>query len=536
MATGLNQHGIQMVESNDIERAKRELQLVVMAVLLGVFSFGSLLLAYHFADGDLWAKLAIGASVSIKGEIPRHDVFAFTPVLPIYVDHEWGAGTVFFGVLKYLGSPGLMGLKLVLFFGALAFAISAARREQGTHIASILLLAIPAAATLAPGFIPTIRSQVFTYFFFGALLWCLGEIRSGRNTRSAGIVTVLIVWLWSNLHGGFAAGLGTIGVFAAEALFFRRNARVLILVSLGAFGVTFLNPYGIEFWKQLLPALLHPRPLIGEWRPMTAWEIDAYTGFRILFVIAGLSIAFGWHQQPLEKRNWPGLAMVAITAILAWRSRRHAPFFGVAVLAVVAPYFEATLRSAIGGLAPKGKWNPYAALVGVYGLCALIAAGKFLPNASFQVLAPVGHDPVREADILSLAGAKGNLATPFAWGSYCAWRLHPDIKISHDGRYEAAYPESTFELNNAFFEKRGTNWTRLVKDHTVDFVLLDLQHELLKPEDLRPLGYQLVWLHEGVSALMSLEKHAPLLQKTVAALPPTTIDPLDPKIPERWWK
>jgi hypothetical protein len=46
----------------------------------------------------------------------------------------------------------------------------------------------------------------------------------------------------------------------------------------------------------------------------------------------------------------------------------------------------------------------------------------------------------------------------------------------------------------------------------------------------------LVWLDQGhTSALMALQKHAGLLCRTAAALPPTTIDPLDAGIPDRWW-
>ncbi|MGZ4962050.1 MAG: hypothetical protein ACXWC8_05785, partial [Limisphaerales bacterium] len=168
------------------------------------------------------------------------------------------------------------------------------------------------------------------------------------------------------------------------------------------------------------------------------------------------------------------------------------------------------------------------------GALALGVACYALPQASWQVLAPVGHDPVREADILAQSQLSGNVAAPFGWGSYTSWRLYPKIKISHDGRYEAAYPESTFELNNAFFERKG-DWQRLIRDYPVDFVILDLEHEWLRPQDLIGQGYVLVWEQEHVSALMALEKHAAALKAIVRDLPPYTINPLDASIPEKWW-
>jgi hypothetical protein len=141
-------------------------------------------------------------------------------------------------------------------------------------------------------------------------------------------------------------------------------------------------------------------------------------------------------------------------------------------------------------------------------------------------LSPIGEYPVREVDILAMAGAKGNAATPFAWGSYVSWRLYPNVKISMDGRYETTYPESTFELNNAFYDHKG-DWLRLCRAFKVDYVILDLQEEQLRPEELQAAGYALITNVDNVSALLCLPEHAPLLQKAARDLPPLTVDPLD---------
>src|SRR5436190_282601 len=91
--------------------------LMFAAAVLGVLSFGLMLASRHIADGDLWAKLSLGAHVWKFGSLPHHDVFAFTQVLPEYVDHEWGAGAIFYGLLKFFGPTSLMWLKTVLAFG-----------------------------------------------------------------------------------------------------------------------------------------------------------------------------------------------------------------------------------------------------------------------------------------------------------------------------------------------------------------------------------------------------------------------------------
>jgi hypothetical protein len=597
----------QTIASKRFAASSIEQVLLPLTAMLGVLSFGSLLCSGRITEGDLWAKLALGAHVWKFGSLPQHDSFAFTPVLPDYVDHEWGAGTIFFGLLKFLGPNSLMGLKVVLAFGAITAALMTARRA-GCDWKSLLILAIPCASCVVLGYVPVIRSHAFTYFFFALTLLCLEEIVAAPGETGIGEMSenrapsqhsnkllVLVPWpaltlvavmlLWVNVHGGFAAGLGTIALYTSLVVFLKFFSRFfvavspesaagiwifqgmrrshetllqLLVVTLGCLLVTCINPYGPKFWLYVLPALLAKRPLIAEWQSLAMFANDAFTPFRILFAIVLLSILVGWKDT--QRKSWSGLMMLVVTALLAWRSRRHAPFFGIAALCFAGPFVASTLRRIVGPWChtPSAEefktdptnlgfpspqpspshfspeWILSFTLFVLYSFLAFYASTHWLPNASFQVLAPVGHDPVREADILSLARVKGNLATPFHWGSYCAWRLYPNIKISMDGRYEAAFPESTFQLNARFFDKAGSDWDRLIRDYPVDYVLLDLSQSALRPDDLRAYGYVLIWETEGSSALLCLEKHAQHLRQTAIALPQTTINPLDPRIPDTW--
>ena len=503
-----------------------------LAVVLGFFSFGVVLAAHNITDGDLWNKLAIGAHVWKYGTLPMHDTFAFTPVLPRYIEHEWGAGTIFFCALKFFGPAGLMTLKIMLAFGALA-AATAAGRKIGCAWETLLVLAIPAAACVLLGYIPVLRSHTFTYCFFAITLLGLEEIRAGKKWPV--FVLPLMMIAWSNIHGGFAAGLGAIAVYLAFSFFTRRQIKPMLFTAVACGAATMANVYGLKFWTYLIPALLNKRPEIAEWQPLPLFANDVFLSFRILFALVFLLMLVTWRRT--EKKSRPGLALLALTAALAWHSRRHAPFFGVAALAFAGPFLQTALADLAACLPRRlrAAFKPALAATMLLGAVAIFVAVDFLPNASFVLLAPVGHDPVREADILSIAQAKGNLATPFGWGSYCSWRLYPRIKISMDGRYDSAFPESTFELNDDFYGKRGPDWDRLIRDYQVDYVILEFTQERLRPEDLLDHGYVLIWLTKGHSALMALQKHAGQLQRVAAELPPTTINPVDASIPDRWW-
>jgi hypothetical protein len=488
-----------------------------LIALLGAASLSVILAFHNITDGDLWAKLAIGESVWNTGHILRHDVYAFTPTLPEYIDHEWGAGVVFYDLLRWFGPASLIVLRTVLALGMLAAAAYAGRR-QGCGATVLLLLAVPAAAAILTGFIPVVRSHVFTFFLFAATLACVEELRSGA--RWPAIVLPLITLAGTNLHGGFVIALGVVLFYCAVGWFERRNRALLAGTAAACVAVTLMNPYGLNFWRYLIPAILHPRARIAEFRPPPLLAWDDFWGFRLVFVVVVVAVAAGWRR--ISRPNLPGLVVLAGTALMGWHSRRHGPFLGVAALAFAGPYAEAALKAPAARL----KFNPILAVGILYLGIAMFVVMRFLPGASLQPLAPVGEDPVREADILTLAGARGNLATPFAWGSYLSWRLYPNIKISMDGRYETTYPESTFALNNNFFDHQA-DWFRLCRDYKVDFVILDLQTEQLRPEDLMAKGYVLIWKQDDLSALLALPDHAPPLLQTAKTLPPTTIDPLD---------
>lgn len=485
--------------------------------LLGVLSLAVVLAFHNITDGDLWAKLAIGESVWKTGHVPLRDVYAFTPTVPEYIDHECGAGVVFYEMLRWFGPGSLIVLRIVLAVGLLNAAAGAGWR-QGCGGNVLLLLALPATAAILTGFIPVVRSHVFTFFLFAATLLCVEELRKGAKWPA--LALPLLTLAGANLHAGFVVSLGVVFFYCAAGWVAGKNRTLMAGTAVACAIVTLINPYGPKFWRYLIPALLHPRARIAEFRPPPLLAWDDFWGFRLLFVLTVVAVAAGWRR--VERKNFLGLIVLAGTAFMGWHSRRHGPFFGVAALAFAGPYFEAALQ----GPARRLKINPLYGVGILYVGIAFFVALKFLPGASLQPLAPVGEDPVREADILALARAKGNLATPFAWGSYLSWRLYPGIKISMDGRYEAAYPESTFALNNDFFDHTG-DWFRICREYKVDYVILDLQTERLRPEDLIGKGYVLIWKDDSVSALLALPEHLRELLQTAQNLPSTTIDPLD---------
>ncbi|MDX2175385.1 MAG: hypothetical protein SF028_02835 [Candidatus Sumerlaeia bacterium] len=498
-------------------------------------AFGIVLLWFREADGDIWHQLAIGAHWWRTGEVQKQEVFAFTETLPQVINHEWGAGVWNWLLLLWSGSAALLAWKVAAAFGALAAVLVVARRAGAPH-GALLAIAPLAALGLLPGFVPVVRAHVWTYLGFALLLLLLDTIRRTHSDapplRRWGPVGlgVLLMLVWANCHGGFVAGFGLLGVYTLGAWRERHVFVRLLALSVGCFAATFVNPWGWEYWPHHLMALRHGRPMIAEWAPL-AFEANSFATYWVLLPVIAAVLALG--RRGVERHDWPALAMLAITLLLPFSARRHVPFPALMAVVALAPYLAAIAARWNERLPARGL----PALAAAHTLAALLALAFLGPQLRASVRAPVGLFPVREADILERSGLAGNVVTPFAWGCYLKWRLHPAVKVSMDGRYEAAYPEASFLANQAFLNKEGADWAGVVRRHRIDFVVLDLAQERLRPEDLGPLGFRLVYEDPGVSALLVSEARldefaAAMAGVDLAALP--TRDPFDTSIPERW--
>src|SRR3970040_2385420 len=80
------------------------------------FYAAAFLFTFHEADEDLWGRMAAGRLTMSEGRVPEKDVFAYVPTKPLWVDHEWLSGAVFYEVHRAWGGTGLLALR-----GALCF-------------------------------------------------------------------------------------------------------------------------------------------------------------------------------------------------------------------------------------------------------------------------------------------------------------------------------------------------------------------------------------------------------------------------------
>ena len=88
--------------------------------------------------------------------------------------------------------------------------------------------------------------------------------------------------------------------------------------------------------------------------------------------------------------------------------------------------------------------------------------------------------PVGAVNFLKESQFEGNLMTPFGMGAFVSWNLYPEVKVSIDSRYEAAYPPGAVEASFDFYDAKA-GWQQTLDSHGTDAVLIP-HHSAVRTE------------------------------------------------------
>jgi hypothetical protein len=451
--------------------------------ILGIIYF--ITVKYNNSDWDLWARFAVGKIFSQIGNVLPHDIFAYTPTKQFWVDHEWGAGAIFYYLAHHYGDLGLLALKFVILLGIFlsVFYTNQSRNNQEDNpyrISYYILLFF----SILPAFDSVIRSHVFTYFFFAIWLYALDLVRSGKNK---------IIWLfpatmvvWANTHGGFLAGLGIVAIFAIGELINRRNPlKYLLILALSGIA-TLINPYGFKYWSFLISAVTMNRPYVNEWAPLDFFaSITQVLGFKIFVILALLSLIFMFIKR-FKDINWSDVLILFITFYMSMKHIRHVIFFSIAAASYIyywlypaINWYTFNIISKFYSLFPdilRKIGRVYREIlvyfiIVVFSFASLVA----LPR---KIKVRENMFPVRSVKFIQINHLSGNLLVLFNWGSYALWKLYPQCRVAVDGRYEEVYTNDLIG-DVARFHYVGKSWDGLLTKYHADLILVPMEYKEL---------------------------------------------------------
>jgi hypothetical protein len=448
-----------VIGSRSRDTAAAGLILAPLLVLLALMVGG------QFADPDLWGRLSIATVLFQTGHLPRIDDFSYTANGAPWIDHEWLTGVAFYAALRAGGEAGLMLLKYALAASTLllVFALHRIVYRRSPQVAcAALLLLLP---VYLPGFMPTLRAQVFSFAFFLAFAFLLEAIRFERLREIHLVWLVPVGVVWGNLHGGVAMGILLIGVYAlAEVargrvrLAVRRAATAVALLA----ALSLLNPYGPRYMGFLVRAWTLDRSAVGEWFPLLELGWNVVTAILILSTGLAGGLAIGGLWSALRRRPdgasddllAPSLAL-ALLVCMTLSANRIAIFLGLGLAAYLPVFLGTADGGKIAERAPRPlrtvlRWLPTS-------ICVVALAGAVRYAQAMPVLATIVPDetlrvfpaklayPAGAARYLASSPYEGKLMGSFRNGEFLYFTLYPKFRVAIDGRYEEVYAQDALE-------------------------------------------------------------------------------------------
>ncbi len=434
----------------------------------------------NFADPDLWRHLLVGRIILQSGHIPVLDTFSYTAFGQPWRQHEWLAQTIMALCYSALGAFGLKLLKLACGAATISLlAIGIAETGAPARVQRPVLILI--ALVLAPQM--QYRPQLFTYVLLAGLFALLAaETYHGSSKLWVAIPAFA---LWANLHGGFVAGLGAMGLYAcvvgALDLAGRRGlgrGLRLAAITAGCALATLANPLGVGVWFNVMHSLTNRfvKQSGAEWAPLLgvlgenlrAWSPGAAIYIVPILLFAAFAICF---------LMAPAIDDAALTvvgaafALGAFYAVRNIPLAAIAV-AIPLTRHAGLIALKHAGASAEGRdardgARGFSPTLAIAGAVMLAWAGGM-----FSTRLRLGFDyPKAAVAFMKEHRLSGNILCQCLWGEYVTWHLGPASKVFMDGRLEQVYPQTAME-DYVRFEQAKPGAGAVLDDYRNDFVLV----------------------------------------------------------------
>lgn len=414
-------------------------RLFPLAFFLMVFALAVRQSAY--IDPDLWWHLQAGQDIVESQTIPRVDPYSFTKAGSEWVAHEWLSEVVMYLIYRASGWGGLLFVFSALI--TITLYLIYRRCDGQPYVAALAILL--AAASSSPLF--GIRPQMITFLLAAIFIGLLNRYASDGQSRRLWWM-IPLMFLWVNLHAGYALGLALIGLYLVSLMLDRKwhLAPRLGLILIIATAVVPLNPNGFRMFSYPFETLTSPSmaAYIEEWASPDFHKIMFLPLALLLFMLLG-ALALSARRAAASE-----LFLLLVTGFGALRSARHIPIFAIIAAPILAKHVWDIMKT-------KG-WEKYftrpetaaAGFALVFNIIFLLAPASL---ALVRITHFVSNQPAYEAknypqaavNFLSEHQLPGPIYNRYGWGGYLIRRLHPNYQVYIDGRADVYGDSFMFE-------------------------------------------------------------------------------------------
>lgn len=449
------------------------LQIALAAIVLAVFT-------HTRADPDLWGHVRFGEDMVDAQTVYVPEHYSFMSDRP-WVNHEWLAEIVMYASYASAGGFGLVVLKLVLLLAMLAAVVTTLRQTPLSPITRALLIGLVVISTVPQA--NHLRPQLFSLAFFA---WLLAVLVRRRRSRFTLLLSVPMMILWANVHGGWIVGAGTLMIWAAAGIVScssTRDKMTLAAIAVSAVAATMINPYGWHLWEFLRETVGFSRPDILEWQPVYRLDFIYVVLWGLVSLALVIALQRGAANHSLDLQ---AIAMPLMLAVASFRVSRLQGFFAISVVMLMGSQLRSVHPPAAVQLpGPKAAPWPRMAVVLVIALAIISASVK---AASENVgCVRMDSDKLPEpsiTEVIAEHALRGRMLTWFSWGEYAIWHWGREgILVSMDGRRETVYSNAA------------------VADHLKFYFQPDARHTIV--EKLQP---DYIWLPAHLKVIEGLQK------------------------------
>ena len=349
-----------------------------------------------FSDPGTFTHTIIGENIIQSGNFIKNDIFSFTFYGKPWVAHQW-LGECIMALLNRIG-----GLDALLFMGVLLLSSVytwLAFRLNRSGLSPLFIGLVITLVFVSSSSHLHIRPHLFSILFLGIIYSILCDYEKGHVTFLKLLWLIPIFIVWTNIHGGVLAGIGTlwitvIGWSISRTIGLQSSIKshselvrlwmLLILISL----TPFLNPYGSETpkaWYAIMKSPVIEDVILEHLSVFELFRYHKFNSFIALVGILSLSLLYFISLAGyFPKKPRISLFIPAIWFILTLSRIRHAPLFAIVsaiALSEIIPdvrWFDWAKRKGLvsprlRSMNPIGKPHLFAIFVVVFLIFSIIA-------------------------------------------------------------------------------------------------------------------------------------------------------------------
>lgn len=435
-------------------------------------------------DGDLPRHLLMGKVVLETGAVPTHEIFAYPYEARPYVPHEWLAGVVYYIAFLLLGLNGVVLLAGILIAGTFGGIYHEALRN---HAGKVLPFALILLGALVTSIHWVARPHLFTMFFLAIWLILIDRLNHGIPVKLWIFATFIL--LWANIHAEFIAGflvlLAYLGGWLWQYAFGKskptvETAKKLIVLTIGSFLVSLLNPSGLRVWDTVF-GYLNNRYLMSriiETRPPDFARPEYWP----LLLLLGISVLLLMLRK--DKLSSAHVFLMLGFGAMSLVSARNAHLFGVVAPSVLCSSLQygqsagwiRKIEESIDRI--QGQANGY-----LWPLAFTIVLSIFAlswPLRTFNRFEPTVF-PVDAVQWLEDHPQPGRMFNAFDWGGYILFHLWPEQQM-----FIESQTDTSGEVTQMYEDiiTLQSNWMTIFKRYNITWVIIppnwNLGNELIK--------------------------------------------------------